>query len=65
VILIEVKYRDFQGGHPSHYYSILSELNYEVSSMAKSTLLATPFEKSSPSVVPYDLFIRKPLNLIN
>ena len=27
--------------------------------------LATPFEKPSPSVVPYETFLRNPLKIIN
>ena len=57
-MLTEVKHRDFRGGHPSWYYSSLSALNYEVSSMVKPTLLATPFAKPSTNVAPYEPFIR-------
>ena len=64
-MLTRVRHWDFPGGHPSQYYSSLSALNYEVSSMVKPTLLATSFAKPSPSVVPYEPFIRKPLKLIN
>jgi hypothetical protein len=63
-MLIGVKHLDFPGGHPSQYYSSLSVLNYRVSSMVKPKL-ATPFAKPSPSVFPYETFIRKPLKLIN
>ena len=64
-MLIKVKHWDFPGGHPSQYDSSLSALNYGVSSMVKPTLLETSFVKPSPSVMPYEPFIRKPLKLIN
>ena len=51
--------------HPSQYYSSLSANNYRVSSIVKPTPLATLFTKPSPSVVPYEPFIRKPVKLIN
>ena len=64
-MLTEVKRQDFLGGHASQYYSNLSALKYEVPSMVKPTLLATSFAKPSPSVVPYEPFIRNPLKFIN
>ena len=65
VMLIEVKHQDFPRGQSSQYYSSLSVLNYKVSSKVKPTLLATPFAKPSLNVMPYELFIRNPLKLIN
>ena len=64
-MLTGVKHQDFPGGHPSQYYSSLSMLNYKVSSMVNPNLVATPFAKPSPSVVPYESFISNPLKLVN
>ena len=63
-MLTAVKHYDFLEGHPFQYYSSLSVLNYKIYPWLNPKL-ATPFVKPSPSVVPYEPFIRKPLKLIN
>ena len=65
MMLTKGKHHDFLEGHSSQYYSSLSTLNYKASYIVKPTLLVTPFEKPSPSVVPYEPFIINPLKLIN